>query len=186
MSRRTMGQTPRARVDNSSSLGSDERLVPRHPGPLPVGEGESSPTYQKSNLLHNVDALGMVPPLPKGEGRGEGEERADYNAWLHRFALLTAVCTLFLIAIGGLVTSHGAGMAVPDWPNSYGYNMFAFPISKWVGGILYEHSHRLMASLVGLLTSVLALWLWVRETRRRERWLGVGAIALVLGFMGLR
>ena len=58
-----MGQTPRARVDNSSSLGSDERLVPRHPGPLPVGEGESSPTYQKSNLLHNVDALGMVPPL---------------------------------------------------------------------------------------------------------------------------
>ena len=148
-----MGQTPRAHVDNSSGLGSDERLV---------------------------------PPLPQGGGGGEGEERAGYNAWLYRFALLTTVCTLFLIIIGGLVTSHGAGMAVPDWPNSYGYNMFAFPISKWIGGILYEHSHRLMASLVGLLTSVLAIWLWIRDTQGRERWLGVGAIALVLGFMGLR
>ena len=65
---------------------------------------------------------------------------------LHRFAVLTAVATLGLVGIGGLVTSHGAGMAVPDWPNTYGYNMFFFPISQWVGGIFYEHTHRLAAS----------------------------------------
>src|SRR2546422_3222051 len=106
------------------------------------------------------------------------------NSSLHRFAVLTAMATLGLVAIGGLVTSHGVGMAVPDWPNTYGYNMFLFPFSKWVGGILYEHSHRLMAALVGLLTTVLAVWLWVRETRGRNRWLGVGTIVLALTLMG--
>ena len=59
----------------------------------------------------------------------------NVNPWLCRFAVLTAVVTFLLIGLGGLVTSHGAGMSVPDWPNTYGYNMFAFPISKWVGGI---------------------------------------------------
>ena len=92
--------------------------------------------------------------------------RQTTNPWLHRFALMTAGATLVLIGIGGLVTSHEAGMAVPDWPNSYGYNMFLFPISKWMGGIFYEHSHRLAASAVGLLTTILCLWLWVRETRK--------------------
>lgn len=91
------------------------------------------------------------------------------SPWLRRFAFATALVTLALIAVGGLVTSHEAGMAVPDWPNTYGYNMFLFPISKWMGGILYEHSHRLVASLVGLLTTVMAGWLWVRETRNGAR-----------------
>src|SRR5882724_7938469 len=106
--------------------------------------------------------------------------------WLHRFALLTAIATLGLIGVGGLVTSREAGMAVPDWPNTYGYNMFLFPISKWMGGIFYEHSHRLLASLVGLLTTILAGWLWVRETRSRGRWAGLGVMVLVLALMGVR
>src|SRR5438445_13129383 len=76
---------------------------------------------------------------------------SSINPWLHRFALLTALATLALIGVGGLVTSHGVGMAVPDWPTTYGYNLFLFPVSKWVGGIFYEHTHRLMASVVGLL-----------------------------------
>ena len=88
------------------------------------------------------------------------------NRWLHRFAVLTALATLGLICIGGLVTSHEAGMSVPDWPNSYGYNMFLFPPSKWVGGILYEHTHRLWASMVGLLVIALTRWLGGRESRR--------------------
>jgi cytochrome c oxidase assembly protein subunit 15 len=96
------------------------------------------------------------------------------------------MATMALILIGGLVTSHGVGLAVPDWPNTYGYNMFAFPISKWVGGIFYEHSHRLMASVVGLLTSILACWLWVSETRGKQRWLGVATILGVLILMGAR
>ena len=68
----------------------------------------------------------------------------------HR-AILTAAATFPLIFMGGLVTSHHAGMSVPDWPNSYGYNMFLFPPSKWVGGIFYEHTHRLMGTVVGIL-----------------------------------
>jgi cytochrome c oxidase assembly protein subunit 15 len=112
--------------------------------------------------------------------------RSSTNPWLHRFAMLTAGATLALIGIGGLVTSHEAGMAVPDWPNSYGYNMFLFPVSNWMGGIFYEHSHRLAASMVGLLTTILCAWLWIRETRSRERWIGFGLIVAVILLMGFR
>ena len=102
------------------------------------------------------------------------------NRWLHWFAVLTAVGTFVLIWVGGLVTSHGVGMAVPDWPTTYGYNMFFFPISKWVGGIFYEHSHRLVASGVGCLTVILAVWLWLKEERRWLRWVGIAALAAVI------
>jgi cytochrome c oxidase assembly protein subunit 15 len=108
------------------------------------------------------------------------------SPWLNRFAVFTAAATLALLGAGGLVTSHGVGMAVPDWPNTYGYNMFLFPISQWVGGIFYEHSHRLIAALVGLLTAILAAWLWIRETRGRSRWLGLCAIVFVLVLLGIR
>src|SRR5688572_15552533 len=70
-------------------------------------------------------------------------------------------------------------MSVPDWPTTYGYNMFFFPFSKWVGGIFYEHSHRLTASAVGLLTVILAVWLWRKEKRRWLRWLGAIAVVAV-------
>src|SRR5579872_3547204 len=106
--------------------------------------------------------------------------RSVDNPWLNRFAILTAVATLVLVGIGGLVTSHGAGMAVPDWPTTYGYNMFLFPFSNWVGGIFYEHSHRLVASAVGFLTAILAIWLLVRESRAWLRWLGVAAFFAVV------
>src|ERR1035437_10514745 len=92
---------------------------------------------------------------------------------LHRFAVITAAATLGLVVIGGLVTSHGAGMAVPDWPNTYGYNMFLFPVSQWWGGVFYEHTHRLVASGVGLLTVILALWLYGRNARPVMRWGGL-------------
>jgi heme a synthase len=100
------------------------------------------------------------------------------NPWLHRFALLTAAATLALLGVGGLVTSHGAGMAVPDWPNTNGYNMFFFPVSQWVGGVFYEHSHRLTASAVGLLTTTLALWLYGKKARPLMRWTGAALIFL--------
>jgi cytochrome c oxidase assembly protein subunit 15 len=95
------------------------------------------------------------------------------NRWLHRFAVLTALATLALIGIGGLVTSHGVGMAVPDWPTTYGYNMFVFPISQWVGGIFYEHSHRLVASVVGLLVIGLTRWVGGRPARLPLALIGV-------------
>lgn len=100
---------------------------------------------------------------------------------LNRFAWVTALATLGLIGMGGLVTSHGVGMAVPDWPTTYGYNMFLFPVSQWVGGIFYEHTHRLWASLVGLLTTILAVWMWVHRTQHLSRKLlrVLGVVAFV-------
>jgi len=111
-----------------------------------------------------------------------------YNPALHRLALVTAAATFPLIFMGGLVTSHGAGMSVPDWPNSYGYNMFTFPPSIWLskqaGGIFYEHSHRLMGSLVGLLSIALTVCAWMTEGRRWVRWLATGVLGAVI-FQGV-
>ena len=73
------------------------------------------------------------------------------------------------MAVGGLVTSTGSGLAVPDWPNTYGYFMFTFPLSKMVGGIFYEHGHRLIASAVGFFTIMLAAWIWKADPRRWVR-----------------
>jgi cytochrome c oxidase assembly protein subunit 15 len=90
-----------------------------------------------------------------------------FNPWLHRFAVLTALATLGLVGIGGLVTSHGVGMSVPDWPTSYGYNMFALPVSTWLtGGIFHEHTHRLWATFVGVLVVALTRWLGGNPSRR--------------------
>ena len=100
--------------------------------------------------------------------------------WLHRYAKLVSAATVLLIAAGGLVTSTGSGLAVPDWPTSYGWNMFTFPMKHMVGGIFYEHGHRLIASGVGFLTILLALWIWKVEPRRWMRVLGFAALAAVL------
>ena len=104
-----------------------------------------------------------------------------YHPWLHRFAVSTAGATLLLIVAGALVTSNQAGLAVPDWPLSYGTWM-----PPMVGGIFYEHGHRMIGASVGLLTIILALWLWRAERRswlRRVGFIGVAAVVLqgVLG-----
>ncbi len=114
---------------------------------------------------------------------------APAHRWLNRFVWATAVATLFLICSGGMVTSKNVGLAVPDWPTTFGYNMFLFPVSRWVEGIFFEHTHRLIASTVGFLTIILAVWLWRVEERKWLRvlgWVALGAVILqgVLG--GLR
>ena len=96
------------------------------------------------------------------------------------FAALVAASTALLIFAGGLVTSTGSGLSVPDWPNTYGWFMWAFPISKMVGGIFYEHLHRLIASTVGFLIVALAIWLWKAEPRPWVRKLGYVALAAVI------
>ena len=105
------------------------------------------------------------------------KQHVNYSPWLHRMARLTAAATFLLIVIGGIVTSTDSGLAVPDWPTTFGYNMFLYPLSEMVGGILYEHSHRLMGSLVGLLTVTLFIWLLAKDSRKWLKWLGL--IALV-------
>lgn len=104
--------------------------------------------------------------------------------WLNRFAWFAAVATLLLICSGGMVTSKGVGLAVPDWPTTFGYNMFLFPVSRWIGGIFFEHTHRLIASAVGFLTIILAVWLWRTEAWLRH--LGVLALGSVIvqGILG--
>lgn len=108
------------------------------------------------------------------------------NRWLNRFVWLTASATLFLICSGGMVTSKGVGLAVPDWPTTFGYNMFLFPVSQWVGGIFFEHTHRLVASAVGFLTIILTVWLWRKEARHWLRMLGLVALGAVVlqGILG--
>ena len=98
----------------------------------------------------------------------------------HRLAIVTAGATFALILVGGLVTNTGSALAVPDWPTTFGYNMFLYPWSQMVGGILYEHSHRLLGSLVGLLTVALATVLLFTERRGWVRALGAAAVALVV------
>ena len=90
---------------------------------------------------------------------------------VHRFAVFTACCTFLLLIAGALVTSNDAGLSVPDWPLSYGSLL-----PPMVGGIFYEHGHRMIATLVGILSIVLAVWLWRVESRRWVRWLGVAAL----------
>src|SRR5262245_59957017 len=113
-------------------------------------------------------------------GAGPVQSRADMSVWPHRLAVVLACATFPLLFIGGLVTSKGAGLAVPDWPTTFGYNMFLYPWSKMVGNIFYEHSHRLVASAVGLLTIALTVAFWLRERRHWLRWLGVAALLLVI------
>ncbi|MCB0338943.1 MAG: COX15/CtaA family protein, partial [Bdellovibrionales bacterium] len=98
---------------------------------------------------------------------------------LRRFTALMPVATLFLIFAGALVTSHDAGLSVPDWPTSYGYHMFSFPVSLWIGSIFFEHGHRIIASCVGMLTVVLVFWVSLVETRRAVRILSFTALFAV-------
>jgi cytochrome c oxidase assembly protein subunit 15 len=104
-----------------------------------------------------------------------------FAPWRHRFAAFTALSTLFLIFAGGLVTSTGSGLAVPDWPLSYGMLM-----PPMVGGIFYEHGHRMVATFVGFLTTVLAVWTARSESRpgvRRLAWLALGLV-IAQGILG--
>lgn len=101
--------------------------------------------------------------------------------WRHYWSAATLACTLFLIFVGGLVTSTESALAVPDWPLSYGMLM-----PPMVGGIFYEHGHRMVASFVGLLTLILAVWIGMRESRRGVRrlaWVALLAVC-VQGLLG--
>jgi len=120
-------------------------------------------------------AAGRATTPPYLEGRGASA-----------FASVAAAATFLLLIAGGIVTGAEAGLAVADWPTSYGYNMFLYPLSRMTGGIYYEHVHRLLGSLVGLTTLVLTGHLLVAEPRRWVKAWAVGALVLVVvqGLLG--
>jgi cytochrome c oxidase assembly protein subunit 15 len=97
-------------------------------------------------------------------------------------ALVSA--TFPLIWVGGLVTTYDAGMAVPDWPSTYGYNMFLYPWQTWISGpfdLFIEHGHRLLGSLVGLIAICLVVAVWLRDTRPWMRVVATLALLAVIG-----
>ncbi len=105
----------------------------------------------------------------------------DAYQWpLYRYACFCAGSVAFLIALGGMVTSTNSGMSVPDYPTTYNYNMFLFPWQQWVGGVFWEHLHRLVASSVGLFTLVLAVTIWWTQKRVWLQRLGWAALVLVI------
>lgn len=107
----------------------------------------------------------------------------EYHRGLHGFAIFTACATLVLIVAGALVTSNDAGLSVPDWPTTFG-SFYKMP--QMVGGVKYEHGHRMVAEFIGLLTIILAVWTWRVEKRRWLRLLGLAALATVIaqGILG--
>jgi heme a synthase len=128
-----------------------------------------------------------IHPAPSSDSPALSAGSASYQPWLHRYNCAVVIVSFCLITLGGTVTSKGVGMAVPDWPTTFNYNMFLFPPSMWKGGIFWEHSHRLLGSLVGFLSIITAVWLW--RTQRARPWLrhtGLAMLALVIvqGIMG--
>jgi cytochrome c oxidase assembly protein subunit 15 len=122
-------------------------------------------------------AIGGLSAVVGSAGRVAREPAPN---WIGIFAAVAAGATLCLVTIGGLVTSNDAGLAVVDWPNSFGYNMFLYPLARMTGGIYYEHAHRLFGSLVGLTTLVLAIVLWRTDDRSWVKRLGALAFVLVV------
>ncbi|MBM4006903.1 MAG: hypothetical protein FJ292_04980 [Planctomycetes bacterium] len=105
---------------------------------------------------------------------------------LSLFALVNAATIFLLLVTGGLVTGLEAGLAVPDWPNSFGHNMLLYPVSQMKGGVYYEHAHRLFGMLVGLTTFTLTALCWRHESRAWVRWLATLVLLAVCvqGLMG--
>ncbi|MCX7894874.1 MAG: COX15/CtaA family protein [Thermoanaerobaculum sp.] len=138
-----------------------------------LGEGRLSPwvfipgALLSGALLAGLGGVWARPAATQLDGAG-------------LLARTAVVATFLLVVAGGLVTSHGAGLAVPDWPNTYGTNMFLFPLSRMTGGVYYEHAHRLFGGLVGLTTLALAVYLTVVAHPRRLSRLGWGIFFLVV------
>ena len=120
----------------------------------------------------------LVPP-PSALSPSSSALSPSPSRWPYRAAWLLACGTFPLILMGGMVTSYAAGMAVPDWPSTYGYNLFLYPLASWIhaADVRLEHSHRLIGVSVGLITIALVVLLWVCDRRRWARWLGVAALA---------
>ncbi len=111
-------------------------------------------------------------------------QRFTQPIWIRRLAIVICCATLPLIFIGGLVTTTDAGMAVPDWPNTYGYNMFLYPWTTWIAGpwdLFVEHGHRLLAASLGLLCILMCVVAWKSNLSKTFKLLTVATLLMVIG-----
>ncbi len=145
--------------------------------PAEAGPAPSAAVWIPGSILVST-LLVLAGSLLGGRWRGNGAEPVPFGP--SRFVWVAVSATFLLLAVGGLVTSQEAGLSVVDWPNSYGYNMFLYPLSRMTGGIYYEHAHRLFGSLVGLSTVVMAFLLQKQDGRTWVRRLGWAAVGMVI------
>ena len=106
--------------------------------------------------------------------------------FINYHSVFTMACAFLLIFVGALVKSTESGLAVPDWPTTYGQNMFTFPLSSMVGGIFYEHSHRLLASFVGLCILILTVFIYLSDYPKYIKYISFSTLCAVLiqGILG--
>ncbi len=119
------------------------------------------------------------------QARNTTENRTEplYSRWVHGLSVALTIAVFPLIWVGGLVTTYDAGMAVPDWPNTYGYNMFAYPATTWLFGpfdLLVEHSHRLLGTIAGFISIGLVVAAFWFEPRSWFRWWSVFVLLSVI------
>ncbi len=128
-------------------------------------------------------ALGLLGGLLGSRFNSDRRQSIDGRAALTR---TTALATLVLVMAGGMVTGLNAGLSVPDWPDTFQYGMFFFPLSHMTGGVFFEHTHRLLGTLVGLATLVQTIYIWRHEPRRRVKWFAICTLVMVIvqGILG--
>ncbi len=167
----TFGPLPRDRGSRNSSF--------VRPGAPPT----ATPVFEEAIPIVREPNPGGAPgnpsPADKDVKREPFAPLARRFPIAHVLAWLVAVATFPLIWMGGFVTTYRAGMAVPDWPSTFGYNLFLYPLESWLSvfDVFLEHSHRLIAASVGILAIALSAALWLGDRRRWVRWLGVLAVA---------
>ncbi len=131
----------------------------------------------------SVRPLGEVNVVASESTEGATESKSGYNRSVYVLAVILTSVVFPLIWVGGLVTTYDAGMAVPDWPGTYGWNMFAYPVTTWLFGpfdLLVEHSHRLLGSLAGFLSIGLLIQAWRHDQRRWFVYWSVGVLLAVI------
>lgn len=133
----------------------------------------------------SIIAVALIAGVAAAVASGSASPNTD-EGWTALFSKVAVAATFLLVLAGGLVTSNEAGLAVVDWPNTFGSNMFLFPLARMTGGIYYEHAHRIFGALVGLTTIALAFRLWRRDERKWLHRLAIASVVLVViqGLLG--
>jgi cytochrome c oxidase assembly protein subunit 15 len=128
----------------------------------------------------SVLAVAVIGGVAAAMGSSSRSGEVEEGVWTPIFSKVAVAATFLLVVAGGLVTSEEAGLAVVDWPNTFGYSLFLYPLSRMTGGVYFEHAHRLFGALVGLTTLALAMRLWRTDARKWIHRLALVAMVMVV------